>query len=266
MEHCYRHPDRETRVSCSRCGRPICTDCMIPSPVGMHCPECAGERQVVKRPAFSGQSAGAAAMPLTIALIVINVVVFIAELGRETLIVDGGLVGPFVADGEWYRLITAGFLHDDRSPLHLAFNMLALYFIGRDLEIWLGWRRLLAVYFVALLGGSAGALLVDPNALTVGASGAIYGLFAVFYLVARDRGEAAIAQSLLVILAINLLFTFSVPNISVGGHLGGLVAGGLAAAVLIAARRAASRPPEIAELAALVLLAGLLFGAGLAVA
>jgi len=266
MEHCYRHPDRETRVSCSRCGRPICPDCMTPTSVGMHCPECAGDRQVVKRPAFSGQSAGAAAMPLTIALIAINVVAFIAELGRESLIIDGGLFGPAVADGEWYRLLTSGFLHDDRSPLHLAFNMLALYFIGRDLENWVGWKRLLGIYFAALLGGSVGALIIDPNALTVGASGAVYGLFAVIYLIARDRGEAAMAQFLLVILGVNLLFTFSVPNISIGGHLGGLAAGATAAAMIIAAKRASSRPPEIAELVGLALLVIALFGAGIAVA
>lgn len=263
MEHCYRHPDRETGVACSRCGRPICPDCMTPTPVGMHCPECAGG-QTVKRPALTGQSAGLSSMPVTAALIALNVVAFLAELGRESLIVDGGLFGPAVADGDWYRLISSGFLHDDRSPLHLAFNMVALYFIGRDLEVWLGPKRLLALYFVALLGGSLGALLIEPDSLTVGASGAVYGLFGAFYLIARDRGAVDVAQSLLVILGINLLFTFTVPNISVGGHLGGLAAGGLAALVVIAGRRA--RRPEPLVLASLVAIATALGVAGYLVA
>ena len=133
---CYRHPNRETGVSCSNCGRPICPDCMTPTPVGMRCPECAQQRtRVVRNP--TGTPSGFGAFPATAVLIAINVVVYLIEIGTGSgglsgvsggIGIDFGLFGPFVAEGEWYRLVTAGFLH--AGFLHLGFNMLLLFFLG----------------------------------------------------------------------------------------------------------------------------------------
>jgi membrane associated rhomboid family serine protease len=241
-EVCYRHPSRETNVACSRCGRPICPDCMHPSPVGMRCPECARERT------------GARSLPLqrsetpygTYALLALNVIVFVAEVGGGggaaslegggELIREGGLLGPAIADGgEWYRIVTSGFLH--AGPLHLFLNMLVLYILGNLLEPAVGTARLVGVYLVSLLAGSFGALLLDPDQLTVGASGAVYGIMAATFLVARQRGVEQLASQIGLWVVLNLAFTFSVPGISIGGHLGGLAGGALAALVIIAGER-----------------------------
>jgi membrane associated rhomboid family serine protease len=238
---CYRHPDRETSVSCSMCARPICPDCMTSTPVGMRCPECAGQRTQVRR----GPAAlTATATPyVTYTLIALNVVAFIVTLGGGAAAVDGGgsvlrdfgLAGPLVAEGEWYRIVTGGFLH--AGLIHLGLNMLVLYFIGRLLEPAIGGPRLLAIYLVSLLAGAFGALLLDPDQITVGASGAIFGLMAAAFVIARRRGMEALAGEIGMLLAINLLITFTIPNISIGGHLGGLVGGALAALAVTAGER-----------------------------
>ena len=169
METCYRHPDRETGVSCSNCGRPICPDCMTPTPVGMRCPECARERTKVTRGAVAP---GRYDAPATYVLIALNVAAYLVEIAggagglnptNSSVVLDFGLYGPFVADGEWYRLLTYGFLH--ASLLHIGFNMFALYFLGRILEPGIGTPRFLALYFASLLAGAFGALLLDPNDL-----------------------------------------------------------------------------------------------------
>jgi membrane associated rhomboid family serine protease len=257
--HCYRHPSRETNVACSNCGRPICPDCMVSTPVGMRCPDCAGRASGVRRVAPALRSGTPYA---TYALLAINVLVFLAELGGGgnaasiegggQLIRDGGLFGPAISnDGEYYRILTSGFLH--AGPLHLLLNMFVLYVLGSLLEPAIGTLRMLAIYFVSMLAGSFGALLLDPDTITVGASGAIYGLMAATFVIARRRGIEQIASQIGLWLVINLAFTFSVPNISIGGHLGGL-AGGALAALLIAAGergRTASMPLEVGGLSAL---------------
>jgi len=246
MAVCYRHADRETNVACSNCGRPICPDCMTVTPVGMRCPECARQRTQVRRVA-SGLRTGAA--PATYALIALNIAAFVAELvgggaaslqGGGQVIQDAGLNGPQVADGEVWRIVTAGFLH--AGFLHIAINMFALYILGSLLEPGIGTPRFLAVYFVSLLAGSFGALLLDPNETTVGASGAIFGLMSAAFIVARHRGLEQLASQIGFYVILNLVFTFGVPGISVGGHLGGLIGGGLAALLITFAERSASRP------------------------
>ena len=257
MPACYRHPGRETNVGCSNCGRPICPDCMTSTPVGMRCPECARERtKVVRSPA--GLGAGAA--PVTFALIAINVVAYLAEMvgggssaldGGGSVIVDFGLFGPAVDDGDWYRIVTGGFLH--AGLLHLGFNMFALYFLGTLLEPAIGPWRFAGLYLVSLLGGSFGALLLDPLELTVGASGAVFGLMAAAFLTARNRGLDDLASQIGFFVVINLVFTFSIPNISIGGHLGGLAAGGLAALAIAAGERR-GREGRLIEWGAIVVL------------
>jgi membrane associated rhomboid family serine protease len=242
-ETCYRHPDRETGVSCSSCGRPICPDCMTPTPVGMRCPECASQKtRVVRNPTGTP---GANATPATYALIAINVVVFLIEIANgagglfgeqgSQFMVDFGLYGPFVADGEWYRLLTSGFLH--ASIIHIGFNMFLLLVLGRLLEPSLGTLRFLALYFASLLAGSFGALAVEPNALTIGASGAVFGLAGAVFIIARGRGMEALAGEIGFLILFNLILGFLVPRISVGGHVGGLIGGALCALVIVAGEK-----------------------------
>jgi membrane associated rhomboid family serine protease len=271
---CYRHPNRETAVSCSNCGRPICPDCMTPTPVGMRCPECARQRTRVVRNPVGTPGGRLGAFPATMVLIAINVVVYLIEIasgpgGLEAtggkIAYDFGLFGPFVAEGEWYRLVTSAFLH--AGIFHIGFNMLLLFLLGRLLEPSLGTPRFLAIYFASLLAGSFGALLLDPNALTVGASGAVFGLFGTGFLIARDRGMTALATQLGFLIVLNLAFTFGAQNISVGGHLGGLVGGVLCALAILAGERGMLGPrrreAELALMIAIALLAAL---GGIAVA
>jgi membrane associated rhomboid family serine protease len=261
-EHCYRHPDRETRVSCSSCGRPICPECMTPTPVGMRCPECMRQRtKVVRNP--TGTPGQFSAFPATTILIAINVVAYLIEVGAGSgginnpggrIVVDFGLYGPFVHEGEWYRLVTAGFLH--ASLWHIGFNMLLLFLLGRLLEPALGTTRFLFLYFASLLAGSFGALLLDPNSLSIGASGAIFGLFGAGFVIARGRGMDALAAEIGFLIVINLAFSFANSNISVGAHLGGLAGGLICAGVILAGERGRLGPRHYqAELAAMALLA-----------
>lgn len=241
-ETCYRHPDRETGVSCSSCGRPICPDCMTPTPVGMRCPECASQRtRVVRNPTGTP---GFEIAPATYILIAINVVAFVIEIGTGgggfsrvggSFTLDFGLFGPFVAEGEWYRLVTSGFLH--AGIIHIGFNMFLLLVLGRLLEPSLGTPRFLALYFASLLAGSCGALIVDPNALTVGASGAIFGLAGATFVIARGRGMDVLAGQVGFLILFNLLFSFVADNISVGGHVGGLAGGVLCALAVVAGEK-----------------------------
>ncbi|HEU4393412.1 MAG TPA: rhomboid family intramembrane serine protease [Solirubrobacterales bacterium] len=262
---CFRHPDRETGVSCSSCGRPICPDCMTPTPVGMRCPECARQRTKVVR-GTGGDRSGFAQAPATFVLIAVNVIAYLIEITAGTgglnnpsgrIVVDFGLFGPSVAEGEWYRLLTCGFLH--ASLLHVGFNMLLLFFLGRLLEPALGAPRFLGLYFASLLAGSFGALVLDPNALTLGASGAVFGLIGAAFVIARGRGMNALAGELGFLIVINLVFTFGASNISIGGHLGGLLGGGVCAVAIVAGERGmfgqSRRFAEFAAIAAVAIVA-----------
>jgi membrane associated rhomboid family serine protease len=237
MEVCYRHPKRETGVRCSNCERPICPDCMTSTPVGMRCPECArrGATRVRTMRSVSDEPS------LTYILIGINVLAGIGSLlgggggaTSSSLTHDGGLSAHFIADGEYYRLITAGFLH--AGVFHLLTNMLSLWILGTIIEPAIGRWRFGLIYFVSLLCGSFGALLLSPDELTVGASGAIFGLLAAAAVVAWNRGFSLMESGLGIWIGLNLLITFTVPNISIGGHLGGLVGGGITALLLLELR------------------------------
>jgi membrane associated rhomboid family serine protease len=226
---CYRHPNRETAVSCSACGRPICPDCMTPTSVGMRCPECSKQKTKVRTvTTLTGTP------QLTYVLIAINVAAFAATSGgllREQIgnqIFENGkgaLFAPLIADNEWWRIVTSGFLH--ANILHIAFNMYFLYFLGTMLEPAIGKLRFGLIYVVSLLGGSFGALLLSPDAVTVGASGAVFGLMGAAILVMRSRGIDPMQSGLGITLLLNLGITFTISSISIGGHLGGLFAGGL---------------------------------------
>jgi membrane associated rhomboid family serine protease len=263
MATCYRHPTRETGVSCSSCGRPICPDCMTPTSVGMRCPECARERTRVYRAPSIGATPRA-----TEVLIAINVLVYIAEIATGsgfgsvsgTVYEKGALFGPAVGLGhDYWRLVTSGFLH--ASFLHIGFNMYVLWIVGRSLEPAIGTARFVALYLASLLCGSLGVILLDPNAVTVGASGAVFGLFGALLVEARSRGIDLWQSGLIPIVAINFAFTFLVPGIAIGGHVGGFL-GGLATGLLfLEADR--NRVPRAVSLAACVAVAA---AAGIAAA
>jgi membrane associated rhomboid family serine protease len=233
VDTCYRHPDRETGVACSNCERPICPDCMTSTPVGFRCPECSKQRTKVKTMSTVETPV------LTYILIGISVALALGSMasgGNSVGGDDGSLIRDFalsrftVGEGEVWRLVTAGFLH--AGLLHLLFNMYALYILGSMLEPGIGRLRFGLIYFVSLLAGSFGALLLQPTGYTVGASGAIFGLMGGAVVILRNRGIDPMESGLGLWIGLNLLITFTIPGISIGGHIGGLIGGALVAAVL----------------------------------
>jgi membrane associated rhomboid family serine protease len=252
VETCYRHPNRETGVRCSNCERPICPDCMTTTPVGMRCPECARQRTKVR-----GMSSATNEPVLTYVLMGICVAAFVGELaggasatgggfGGSRLFEEGALRGHEVAGGDYWRVLTAGFLH--AGFFHLLFNMFSLWILGSLLEPAIGHLRFALIFFVSLLAGSFGALVVDPNSLTVGASGGIFGLMGAAVVVMRNRGINPMESGIGLWIGLNLLITFTVSNISIGGHIGGLIGGTLAALVLFDVPQALRLPPPAANL------------------
>jgi membrane associated rhomboid family serine protease len=236
MAVCYRHPNRETGVSCSSCGRPICPDCMTPTSVGMRCPECGRDRTKVK----TIRSLPSTPV-VTQALIVINVIAFLVETaagaplrggGGGTVFDHGALFGPLIShQHEYWRILTSGFLHDGLP--HILINMLSLWFVGRSLEPAIGRLNFIAIYFASLLAGSFGALLFEPGVPTVGASTAIFGIFGALIVVSRARGIPFWQSGLGPILIINLVFSLTYAGISIGGHLGGLLGGVITGAMVV---------------------------------
>lgn len=242
--------------------------------VGFHCPECTrSSGQKVLRP-NQLQSKPV----VTNALIALNLAVFVAGLGsglqtKSSFIYDGGLVGsaasPFtlklvgVAHGEWWRMLTSGFLH--ANLIHIGFNMWVLYALGRLLEPSLGRLRFGLVYFVAMVCGAFGVLLLDPNGFTVGASGAVFGLMGAAVAVFRSRGINPFDTGLGGIIVLNLIFTFTIPGISIGGHVGGLIGGFIAGWIITDVGPRYLRNPNVA-MAAVVLVGLAALGAGVLVA
>ncbi|MGP3753649.1 rhomboid family intramembrane serine protease [Streptomyces sp. IBSNAI001] len=250
---CYRHPDRETGIRCTRCDRPICTDCMIEASVGFHCPECVregsgtGHHPAANRPrTLAGGSVAADPRLVTKILLGINLAVFIAVLaaGRpllEDLLLFGrahtddpaaGWEG--VAEGQWYRLLTSMFLHQE--VLHIAFNMLGLWWLGGPLEAALGRVRYLALYLLSGLAGSALTYwIAAPAQGTLGASGAVFGLLGATAVLMRRMNYDM--RPVIALLVVNLVFTFTWSGIAWQAHVGGLVAGALIAIAMVHAPR-----------------------------
>lgn len=255
---CARHPDRPTGLSCTRCGRPACVDCLREASVGYQCVDCVASSRPAVRRATTIAGARLAQRPVVVpVLIALNVAVFLVTVvqarslnGNDAAEVfqQWSLVPAFVAGGEWWRIGTAGFLH--YGPMHLLFNMLALWVIGRDIEVILGRVRFVAVYLVALLGGSAAALLFyGSNAQVAGASGAVFGLMGGLVVVLR-RIQAPLSQVLIVI-GINIVLSVVLPGVSLIGHLGGLVVGAVATAAMV---YAPARNRELVQALAIALL------------
>lgn len=250
-ERCYRHPEVETGVHCTRCGRPICPDCMIPAPVGHQCPDCVAEARHEyrkgpgRRVAAANIRRGATATSILLGLIGAAYLLEIVSGGAGSLVTgpstgklidlgasvalaqsaDGGLIG--VATGQYWRLMTAVFLH--AGLFHIAFNAYALWIFGSVVEQELGRLRFLLIFFVTGFFASAASYAFGPNAVGIGASGAVFGIFGAFVTYNYRRRHLAIASARLrgavMLLVINAVFALSIPGIDWRAHVGGFVAG-----------------------------------------
>jgi len=247
---CYRHPDRETWVSCVRCGRHACPDCLRSAAVGQQCVDCVREgSRTTRRPTtvFGGRPARTAVVTWT--LISVNVLLFLIELARPSIATDWELLGyarfgpggPLqgIASGQWYRLITSAFLPPAGGLgfFDILFNMWALFAVGPALEQLLGRGRFIAVYLLSALGGAVLFFLIAPNTEpALGASGAIYGLFGAWFVVSRRLQIDT--RGILVLIGINLVFSFSFRGaIAWQDHVGGLIVGVLITAAFAYAPR-----------------------------
>lgn len=235
---CYRHPDRPTYVACTRCGRPVCPECMVNAAVGHQCVDCVSAAAATV-PAATTTFGGVVrkGLPLvSYSLIAANVAVFLVQMTvpgfTERFALKPAAIG---LAGQYFRLVSSAFMH--YGILHILFNMWALYVLGPPLERHLGRLRFAALYFLSALGGSVAVyLLADIRSATVGASGAIYGLFGATFVAARKLNLDV--RWLVGLIAVNLAITFTVPNISWQGHVGGLITGALVTAVFVYAPRA----------------------------
>ena len=253
MPHCYRHPDRETGRACTRCGRPACGECLVQATVGSHCLDCAKAAQPDLK--TRAQLASSRLLtPVTYVLIGLNLLVFLwmsaldsrvlggnvteahADLGLSKNILQGMVWNwdqtGAIPEHQWYRLVTSGFIHF--GVFHIAMNMLLLYQLGMLLERALGGTKLTMMYFASLLSGSLGVLLVDSGGLTGGASGAVFGLMAGAAVGLHRRGVNVFSTGIGTTLLLNLVLTFSIRGISVGGHVGGAIGGALCGFVMLA--------------------------------
>lgn len=229
---CPRHPDRVSYVRCQRCNRPMCPDCQVVAPVGMQCVDCVREqaRDQPQRRTVLGAVHREGHPYVTYTIIAACVIVFILQRFSQLSVTSALWFMPVLGVDEPYRFLTSAFVHSPGSLLHIGFNMYALYLVGPFLEQMLGRARFIALYVLAAVGGSTMVLLLanTPEAWftpVVGASGAVFGLFAAILLVLRRIGRQA--TQILAIIVINVVIGFVVPGISWQGHLGGLVVGAI---------------------------------------
>ncbi|WP_167995496.1 rhomboid family intramembrane serine protease [Arthrobacter pigmenti] len=242
---CPRHPDRVSYVRCQRCGRPACPECQRPAAVGIQCVDCVHEAQrnaAVHKTVFGG--AVRQGRPIvTFTIIGLCAILFLAQFvmpGVTDRLLYAGIFTSEYAPPEPWRMITSAFLHSTGFLLHIAFNMYALWIMGQALEPLLGRMRFIALYLIAAFGGSVAVLfLTNPLQGVLGASGAVFGLFGAMFIVQRRRGGDV--RQLVVLIAINTVLGFVVENISWQAHLGGLLAGAAAAAIIAYAPRGKNR-------------------------
>ena len=242
IRHCFKHPDRETGVSCSNCGKAICHECMTPAPVGFRCPDCMSEqrhssgrakvitRQQTRSRWQGGGLMGMGGSPATRVLILLNVIAFVFDAitsGRLTYY--GALFAPAIAWGhEYWRLFTPMFLH--AGLWHILVNMYVLFVLGSYLETIVGSKKYLAIYLVSGVAGNVAAFMLAPMLTsTVGASGAIYGIFGAFFMYSyhnrTDLAASMMMRQMGILIVINIAITFALPGISWQGHVGGLIGG-----------------------------------------
>ena len=283
VKYCYRHPDRETGVSCSNCGRPICHECMIPAPVGFRCPECVKQQhahgtraKVVTRGQIrsrwsAGAIGGTAGLTATKVLVALNAIMFILELVVSSLIAGTFTMNPsndalirlgalvnYASDApnvlvthQYWRMITSTFLHG--GIFHILLNMWALWVMGQFMEAAIGRLKFVILYLISGFAGSVLVVAIAPvPTLVVGASGAIFGLFGALavhaYFNRGDFQSSAFLRQIMFLIVINLVFSFLWSGISWQAHIGGLVGGAATmSAMMLAGRKDPRRPFELAD-------------------
>lgn len=270
---CYRHPKRETWVTCQRCGKPICPECQIQAAVGVQCPDCVREGKTGmprRAPSWLRAFAPGGATVVTYVLIGLNIVCYLAQWLTEQQLTEAWFLFPYSIGSEPWRLITSAFLHSPGNIVHLLFNMYALFIFGPVLEGFLGRGRFIALYLIGALGGSLGVLtsvevwvLTDGTAPApggaLGASGAVFALMGAVFALRRAMGVDV--RQLLVVLVINLALPFFIPGIAWEGHVGGLAIGFLIGVILARTRRPQARMAQVLGVVAVGAGLLLLFGA-----
>jgi membrane associated rhomboid family serine protease len=238
---CYRHPDRETGRRCTRCGRLACPECLREASVGSHCVECVKEAAPTTRQRI-GVFSRNENMLATKVIVGITVAAFLVIGIKDSNFSASGstaarllLFGPYVHNGEWYRIFTVALVHG--SPAHLLFNMLLLWLVGQILEPGAGPLRFGLLYVVSVAAGSAGALIAQPHVASIGASGGVFGVAAAATIVMHRQGVRFWDTGFGPLLILNLVLNYFQPNISIAAHIGGAVGGLLAAEAMLQARR-----------------------------
>lgn len=256
---CYEHPDRLAGAICRSCNRPICADCMVQAPVGWHCRRCVHKNARTSpvtryRPSNAGLP-GFWETPVTLSLIAVNVVVYIVTSATPRFQFDLEEIGLLIYQGQWYRLISSAFVH--YSIEHIGLNMLSLLIIGRLVEPVLGRWRYLALYLVSGFGGAVSVyLFTNPFTQSGGASGAIFGLFGAYFILARRA--SANTSGILVLIGVNLAYSFAVPGISWQAHVGGLVIGMVVAYAFSLVRRQRRNVMTLLNASSLVVMTAVL--------
>ncbi len=270
VEYCYRHPNVQTAVHCTRCGRPICTQCMVPAPVGYQCPECVDRARREFRRGPGRRPVRVRALSATTVLLGAMLAGFVVELVRGgpnallsgpplgTLVDLGAMFPPFVANGQYWRLFTSIFLHI--GLIHIAFNAYALWLFGQFVESTFGTPRFVLLFFATGFLASATSYAFGPiGAVGVGASGAVFGIFGAFIAYHfRRRSVATSAASLrwaFTMILLNAFLALGFRAIDWRAHLGGLVAGFLAGYALEGfGSRSTRRIVAVVGVAAIVLV------------
>jgi len=249
---CYRHPDRQSFIICQRCGRTVCSECQTQAAVGVHCPECVREaresaprtsRGTTTRIKRSMRSSSGVPV-VTYTLIGLNLLFYVAQWVSGGAVYQALAYYPPLTPVEPWRMVTSAFLHSPTSILHILFNMYSLFIFGPIIEHAVGRARFVALYLLAAFGGSVAVLFLAPNAVVVGASGAIFGLLGAFFVIQRRLGGNN--MQLLIVIGLNLVIGFIVPGVAWQAHLGGLIVGAGIAAIYMATRHRSKKAVQIA--------------------
>lgn len=252
--HCYRHPNRQSWTLCQRCGRTVCGQCQTPAAVGVHCPECVRQARSAAPRRPSGLARlirpGGSGWGLSHGLIGFTALVFVLQLLTGDLLTRLLTYYPMFTLAQPWTMISAAFAH--ASLIHLGLNMLGLYMLGPSLEVMLGRARFLLLYLAAAFGGSVAVLWLAPGSAVLGASGAVYGLFAAYFVL--QRGLGGNSTGILMLIGLNLALGFFTPRISWQAHVGGLLIGGLVAFIYLRTRRATQRRLQVGLLSLVVVV------------
>ena len=248
---CVNHPNRVSYAQCKRCNRTVCGECQVALDVGMVCPDCYRELTGGSSKAQGSKAKGsflARHWHITYTLILLNVAMYgLQQIIPNRWMVNHGMMWwPYVQHGEYYRLISYGFLHSQNDPMHLVWNMIYLFIFGVSLERMMGRWKFLFVYMAATVGAGCSVYLFSYYRGAVGASGGVYGLYGAFFVILLLRRQKDTARLFMLLIGIGVVQSLFHPNISHAGHFGGLVSGALATLLIIpfVKKPESSQPPQ----------------------